>query len=135
MNVERHTSANKAPWPVVTEESLANKRIDGEQIKVRCIAPEGIYYGPDYQRKREGDVFMLKPLMVTALHKDGPQKGSPIIENGKPKMVLVTAMEQFSEKTMELVDDPAAPVHATTAQEHVDRQTNAMRRQGKRGEE
>jgi|BioPla2DNA2_1021312.scaffolds.fasta_scaffold12243_4 hypothetical protein len=119
------TTKNKAPWPVVTEETLENSRAKGETLRVRCIAPEGIYY--NFARRREGDVFDLVPKKAAKLAQSkGTKQWVPVMENGKPVIVTISAREQFSEQTMEIVEDGEAE-SLTTAQMALDRKSAELR--------
>jgi hypothetical protein len=83
----------------------------GPTIKVRALQL-GEY---EYCRRRPGDVFVLKPREVSIT-----KKGELMMENGKAKMRLLTAEEQFSSRWMQRVQDDT-PEIATSAQEALDR--------------
>ena len=108
--------ANRVPWAQIQTELPV---IDGPTIKVRATRM-GEY---EYARRREGDVFTLKPRMITVVHteKGHPKLGEPVMENGAVKMRLLTAEEQFSARWMERVD-AEVPEKITAAQEALDRQ-------------
>jgi hypothetical protein len=117
INPEDRTTTQKPPWPVVTTESieLEQSRIPGQRIKVMVAPGYTIYY--DHLRRRAGDVFTLVPKWVTVVdHKTS----RPILENGKPKMKLISAEEQFSNERMIRVEDDE-PEHITTAQQALNR--------------
>lgn len=101
---------NRPPWPVINDRSIGDNYAPGETIKVRCIDPQGIYY--NFKHRREGDVFELIPQYITVVD---PKTRKPVKENGQLKRKVVTAKEQFSDVTMELIEDDA-PVTLTTAQ-------------------
>src|SRR2546427_12636557 len=70
-----------------------------QTIKVRALSTG--YYA--HCRQREGDVFTLEPREVTIYNVGA---GRPEYdEDGKPKMRLLTAREQFSPFWMEKVPD------------------------------
>lgn len=119
------------PWPVINDDNIENNQPSGKRIKVRCTHPQGIYY--NFRRRREGDVFELVPQIVTVLHKDGPQKGLPVMENGLPVKAILSAEDQFSPNTMEKVEEDE-PLHTTNAQESLDKETNRIRRGKKENE-
>ena len=77
-------------------ESMGYPDIEGERIKVRATQM-GEY---EYMRRREGDVFTLKPRMITLTTKGRIDMD----EHSHPKMRLLTAEEQFSPRWMERVD-------------------------------
>lgn len=106
----------KIPWAQVATEIPV---IDGPTIKVRATAM-GEY---EYARRREGDVFTLKPRMVTVVEttKGHPRFGEPKRdEHGQPLMRLLTAEEQFSPRWMERVDE-SEPEVITPAQAALDK--------------
>ena len=103
----------KAPWPIKTFDNIGDNYAEGPQIKVKCIDPRGIYY--NFCRRREGDVFNLIPQYIPEAD---PNTMKPVMENGKPKMRLVTAEEQFSSATMERVDEDE-PETITTAKDAI----------------
>ena len=106
-----NTSKQQIPWPVRNTYNLAENYADGPRIRVRCIHPPGIYY--DFIRRREGDVFDLIPQYVTVTDTN---TGQPVMEHGKPKKRIVTAEEQFSERTMERIGDDAEIIVTTSQQ-------------------
>ncbi len=75
-------------------------------------------------RHREGDVFELKPYWVTLT--DPASARVLLDEDGKPKMRLLTAEEQFSERSMIRVEDDT-PESFSTAQDAVDRSSQELR--------
>jgi len=120
---------NRPPWPVINDDNLDGNQGPGETIDVRCIAPEGIYY--NYRRRREGDVFTLMPRYITETQpaqlpdgKPNPRRGEVIKENGQPKKKLLTARDQFSERTMELVEGEHP--HTTSAQEAINQKQDEL---------
>lgn len=123
MNAEHNqSSGNRAPWPVITTDNFEDNSAPGEKIKVRCIDPRGVFY--DYVRRREGDVFELRPQYVTNID---AETGKPVMKDGKVEKRLVTAKQQFSTRTMELVED-ATPVNVTSAQEALNKEQPRGRR-------
>lgn len=60
----------------------------------------------DHKRRREGEVFNLKPVLKRVLGKDG----KPVLENGRFKYEVVkTAEAQFSEKWMKHAGEAPKP--------------------------
>jgi len=104
---------NKTPWPVVNHDSIENRTPSGETIKVRCLAPEGLYY--NFSRRREGDVFTLIPQMVTKLELKPTGEWLPVMKDGKPVTEIIPARKQLSPRTMEEVE-PSEPEETTSAQ-------------------
>jgi hypothetical protein len=107
-------------------EGLGYPDLPGERIKVRATQM-GEY---EYARRRDGDVFTLKPREVTVVD---PITRKPIIEHGKPKMRILTAEEQFSSRWMERIDEGAEDT-ITTAQAALNNATeeiNEGRRPGR----
>lgn len=98
----------------------------GATIKVRATRL-GEY---EYCRRREGDVFVLKPREITVVD---PVTRMPLIENGKPKTRVLTAEEQFSPRWMERVDDdtPEALTSAQEALDHAQTEITEARRPGR----
>jgi hypothetical protein len=100
-----------APWPVRNMDNIGDNYAEGPRIRVRCTWPRGIYY--NHQRRYENDVFELIPQWITITNKE---TGMPELdEHKKPKRKVFTAEEQFSSRTMELVDGDI-PTNITTAQ-------------------
>lgn len=118
---EEDRPKNQPPWPVINMQNIGENRAPGESIKVRCIAPQGLYY--NFLRRREGDIFMLYPVWVTETDK---RTGKALKENGEIKKRLVTAKEQFSEENMELVDEDVPEV-VTTAQQALNKKSDELR--------
>lgn len=104
---------NKAPWPVITQDSVEREQLDGPRIKV--MAKRMLYY--EHLRRREGDVFYLSPKLVTMVDKKTTR---PIVEKGQIKKKLFTAEEQFDPDIMERVDE-AEPERITTSQQALDK--------------
>lgn len=98
-------------------EGLGYTDIDGPRIKVRATAM-GEY---EYARRRPGDVFTLKPRYITVVD---PVTRKPVVENGNPKMRLLTADEQFSERWMERIDRGEETI--TTAQDALNQATDEI---------
>ena len=94
---EQQKSQQQVPWPVTNSWNIGDNYAEGPRIKVRALRM--LYY--NFNRRREGDVFLLIPQYVTVCDK---KSGRPVKENGQIKKRLVTAAEQFSEETMERVD-------------------------------
>jgi hypothetical protein len=99
-------------------EGLGYPDLPGPRIKVRATRT-GEY---EYARRREGDVFTLKPREMTVLD---PVTGKPVVEGGKIKTRLLTAEKQFSERWMERVDGDAEET-ITGAQAAINIQTEAI---------
>ena len=114
MITEPDKPKNYIPYPKVNYDNLAQNYAEGPRIKVRCIDPQGIYY--DFNRRREGDTFILHPMKITMLDK----RGKPVKKDGEIQYRVVTAKEQFSEATMEIVEEDE-PVRISTAQEAVNK--------------
>ncbi len=75
--------------------------VEGPTIKVRVRKDKIGEY--EYARRRSGDVFVLKPRYMTVV---SPKTAEVILEmDGSPRMVLLTAQEQFSPRWMERVND------------------------------
>src|SRR5512147_3010346 len=110
----------KAPWPTINFDNIGDNYAEGERIKVRCIHPQGIYY--NHNRRRQGDVFELVPMYVTEWD---PIKLKPVKEDGRFKKRLITAKEQFSDETMELVEEEE-PVRITTAKDALQKAVNEL---------
>lgn len=111
----------KAPWPTPTQDTIDKQNAEGPRIRVRVIDPRGVYY--EHLRRREGDVFDLNPKMITETDKN---TGGPAFdEKGKPRMKLVTAQEQFSPKTMEIVDMDEPEV-VTTSKDAMQKAQNEL---------
>ena len=108
---ELNKPVQKIPWRVINNSNIGDNYGPGETVRVRCIDPRGIYY--NFARRREGDVFDLIPMYVTVVDE---ATGKPKLENGQVVKVLKTAEQQFSQQTMELVDD-STPERTTTAQQ------------------
>lgn len=81
-------------------EGLGYPDIPGPRIRVRAMQM-GEY---EYARRREGDVFTLKPRMMTVVD---PVTGKPMFEDGAVKTRMLTAEEQFSPRWMERIEDTA----------------------------
>ena len=94
------------------------EQAEGPTIKVRALK-EGDY---EYLLRREGDVFTLKPRMITVYNIQG---GRPEIDpaTGKPLMRLSTAEEQFSNRWMERVDEDE-PERTTTSTQALQQATD-----------
>jgi hypothetical protein len=107
---DQNQQKNTPPWPVINDYNMDGNMGPGDTIKVRCIAPQGMYYR--FARRREGDVFTLVPVYETVID---PKTGKHIKENGDFKRHLITAEAQFSDVTMELVEDET-PDSVSTAQ-------------------
>lgn len=123
---EEKTPVNNVPYPQVNRDNVDKLYAEGERIKVRCIDPQGLYYGPDFQRKREGDVFYLKPFYVTQMTKPKKKMGpEPVRVNGVIQKRIMTAKEQFSNVTMELVEEDV-PEKYTKAQDALNRATDEL---------
>jgi hypothetical protein len=99
-------------------EGLGYPDIPGPRIKVRATVM-GEY---EYARRREGDVFTLKPREITLVD---PVTRKPIIENGKFKTRLLTAEDQFSSRWMERISDEAEET-ITGAQAALNKETDAI---------
>ncbi len=84
----------------------------------------GLYNQRAEVRHREGDVFTLVPYLITEV--DPHTSRILFDENGKVKMRLHTIDEQFNPKTMERMEEDAEESYST-AQEALDRQTEALR--------
>lgn len=117
---DERTMRQTVPWAVKNLNNLGDNYGPGEQIKVRCIDPRGVYY--NFMRRRQGDVFTLIPQYVAVLD---PVTMKPVMENGQPKTKLISAKEQFSAQTMELVDQQE-PETMTTAQDAVNKTINEL---------
>jgi hypothetical protein len=101
-------------------EALGYPDTPGPRIKVRVL--EGCIGEYEYARRRSGDVFTLKPREITVVD---PATRKPVIENGQPKMRILTAEEQFSDRWMERVEDEYEET-ATGAQEALNQATDAI---------
>lgn len=114
--------ARRAPWPVVNMDNIGDSYGPGDRIRVRVkndVPGHQVYY--NFARRREGDVFDLIPMYVTETDKDG----NVIREKGQPKKRLLTAAEQFSDRTMELVEDDE-PKKMTTAQQAINKEQDKI---------
>lgn len=74
-------------------------------MKVKATRTGFIYH----LRRREGDVFTLKPI-----------KGFKRDENGVAKPIVITPEQQFSSKWMERVDE-RVPERISTAQQEINK--------------
>jgi hypothetical protein len=99
-------------------DGLGYPDIPGPRIKVRALQM-GEY---EYARRREGDVFTLKPREISIID---PGTRKPILENGKIKTRLLTAEEQFSERWMEKISDDQDET-LTTAQGALNKATDEI---------
>jgi hypothetical protein len=108
-------STQQVPYAIRNNYNLGEDYAEGPTIKVKCIAPQGLYY--DFQRRREGDVFTLYPKYVTVIDR---RNGKPLKKDGIIQKKLITAKEQFSEYTMEIVADDT-PEHTTTSQQAINK--------------
>lgn len=129
---EENENGNYVPYPQVNRDNIDRMYADGERLKVRCIAPQGLYY--DFNRRREGDVFYLKPYWVTLTETDKkkPSFGKPIKKDGIVQRKIITAREQFSDETMQMVDEET-PEKYTDAQEALDIKTSELSDTPRRG--
>lgn len=89
-----------------------------DTIRVRAIR-DGEY---DLQRRWPGDVFTLQTKEVQT--QEWNERGERV---GKPKNVLVTALEQLAESWMEIVPDDT-PESSTTTQEALTQVTLELKR-------
>jgi hypothetical protein len=117
---EKNPQPQRIPWPVKNMNNIGDNYAEGAQIRVRCIDPRGVYY--NFTRRRQGDVFTLIPQYVTEVD---PKTDKPVMENGRPKMRLVTAEQQFSPQTMEKVEDDE-PEKITTAQMAINKMSDEL---------
>jgi hypothetical protein len=119
---EEKPQPNKIPYRIVKGHNLGEDYAEGPRIKVRCTTPVGLYY--DFYRRREGDVFILYPKWVTVTDKD---TGRPVKDkDGKIKKKLVTAREQFSVETMEIVEEDE-PENISTAQTAINKESEQIK--------
>ncbi len=104
--------------------------VEGPTIKVRVKSDKIGEY--EYARRRSGDVFTLKPRFVTEVD---PKTAAVLLEkDGNPRMVLLTAEEQFSPKWMKRVDssEPEVITSSPQALAHEHNEINEMRRPARR---
>ena len=101
---EPQQEKNVIPYPRVTNDNLAQNYAPGPRIRVRCIAPQGLYY--NFLRRRENDEFLLHPMYVIKTDK---KTGKAVKKDGEFVRKVVTARDQFSEENMEILEEEADP--------------------------
>lgn len=94
-----------------------------DEMRVRVMPGKiGIYNERRYRGavddndRQQGDVFTIRPREITVVE---PMTHRPIMENGRPKMRLLTCEEQFSDIWMEEVS-MTIPETARTSQQALD---------------
>lgn len=90
---------NEIPWNIINKYNEGENIAPGPRIRARCIDPRGIFYR--HNRIRENEEFFIYPVYRAKMKKDGkPEK-----KGRQVQLEIVTARQQFSENTMEFIDE------------------------------